>query len=66
MKRTYKTRVVDLSNDTVTIRASAPLAAQVAQRARAAGVPVRALVDAALRAALAMGRRDGVVLGKTT
>ena len=54
-----------MSNDTVTIRASRALAAQVAQRARAAGVPARALVDAALRAALAMWRRDGVVLGKT-
>jgi hypothetical protein len=53
-------------NDTVTIRASRALAAQVAQRARAAGVPGRALVDAALRAALAMWKRDGVVLGKTT
>ena len=55
-----------MSKDTVTIRASRALAAQVAQRARAAGVPARALVDAALRAALAMWRRDGVVLGKTT
>ena len=54
-----------MSNDTVTIRASRALASQVAQRARAAGVPARALVDAALRAALTMWKRDGVVLGKT-
>ena len=56
-----------MSNDTVTIRVSRNLAAQLEQRAKGdGGRSVRSLADVALRAALAMWRRDGVVLGKTT